>query len=668
MDIKILDSWLREFLKTKAAPEQIARDLSLTSQSVERVNRWDKDCLYEIEATTNRPDAFSVYGIARELSAILPRFGIKAKLLPIPGAEKEIPKVKKGLPLTVEIIESSLVPHFTALIFDQVTIKPSPDFVQKRLESAGIRSLNNVIDVSNYLMLELGQPMHTFDYDKIEGAKMIVRESKEGEKLVTLDGQERKLPAGTIVIEDGSGKIIDLCGIMGGKNSEVDEKTKRVLLFIQTYDPLRIRRSCQALGFRTEAASRFEKGIDPEGVLIAMKRAVELLHDWAGGKVGSKLFDIYPHPLKTKKVTLAKERLDRLMGVEIKLTEAKEILESLGFAVDLDAEDKSLTAAVPHWRYNDISLPEDLIEEVARIYGYQNLPNILPPLTAPQNFLPIFEWEKKAKEALKYWGFTEVSTYSMVGKDLLAKTRTEEEKHLKLANPLTEDLTYLRSSLIPSLLEVVNKNQEEDEIKIFEMANIYLPRGKESLPQENMTLTILRTKERFFEQKGFLEALLNEMGIFEYQFILKENTQSTQNLMEIHVRDCCVGILAEVAPDSLERFDIKTKVTVMDFDFGLLVKFATKNKVYIPISKFPPIIEDFSFIFPPGTAVGEAIRLIKAVSPLIKNVELLDSYENTRTFRVVYQSNEKNLTDKDIEPVREKIISALEKKNIELRK
>ena len=330
MNILIPDSWLKEHLKTKATVKQIGEYLSLCSQSVEKITKVDHDWLYDIEITTNRPDCFSVYGIARELAVILPRFGIPAKLSQLSIIHYPL-SISKGLPLGVKITKPSLCPRFTALIFDNVVVKSSPKIVQERLEKVGIRAINNVVDISNYLMLALGQPMHTFDYDKIKGHKMILRESAGGEKITTLDGQIRPLPDGTIIIEDGKGRIIDLCGIMGGENSQVDKKTKKVLLFVQTYDPAKIRQACQKLAFRTDAASRFEKGVDPEGVMIAMEKAMVMFEENCGAKIASNLINIYPHPPKAKKIILSQSKLNQVMGIEIKLVEAKKILDSLGF-------------------------------------------------------------------------------------------------------------------------------------------------------------------------------------------------------------------------------------------------------------------------------------------------------------------------------------------------
>jgi len=654
MNIQISDSWLREFLETKATPSQIAEYLSLCSQSVEKLIKDGEETVYDIEITTNRPDCLSVYGIGRELSAILPRFEIKAKLKEVPTAK--IPKIITGLPLQVKISKTELCPRFTALIFDNITIKPSPSFVQKRLENSGIRALNNVIDISNYLMLELGQPMHTFDYDKILKHKMFLREAKEGEEIITLDGQKRALEEGIIIIEDGEGRIVDLCGIMGAKNSETDENTKRVLLFIQTYDPMRIRRACQVLGFHTEAAARFEKGIDPEGVSLAMERATLLFKEWCGGKVGSKLIDIYPSPPKTKSISVTKTKIDNLMGTDIKLTEAKEFLDNLGFKTKIDAKKTSLVSTVPHWRNADIDISEDIIEEIARVYGYHNLPDILPPLTT-LNFQKDdrFEWENKIKTALKYWGFTETVNYSMVGKNLIHNPAD----HLKISNPLIEDLLYLRTSLIPSLLEVIGKNPAEEETNIFELANIYLPGGKDELPLEIMTLTLAVAGEsKYLKIKGVLEVLLKELGIEKFT-IQPEEFPNLNHGAKILVGETNIGIMGEVVPSELTRFNINQKVTILNIQLERLIPFAAPVKKFTPLPKYPPIIEDLSFIFPPETYIGPVIEEIKKTTDLIKSVELLDTYQDTKTFRITYQSSKRNLTDREIKKPREKIISFL---------
>lgn len=677
MNILIPDSWLREHLETKATPKQIAGYLSLCSQSVEKTTKVGDDWVYEIEITTNRPDCLSVYGIARELTAILPRFGINARLQAININNKpslflrnKAPVVKNPLPLEVKITQPSLCPRFTAIIFDNITVKPSPKIVQKRLTRSGIRALNSVVDISNYLMLELGQPMHTFDYDKIREAKMLLRESEQGEKIVTLDGVTRKLPQGAIVIEDGEGRTIDLCGIMGGENSAVDKNTKRVLLFVQTYDPIKIRQTCQGLGFRTEASSRFEKSVDPEGVFPAMQKAITSFEKNCQAKPASKLIDIYPHPPEQKSITLTQEKLNQVMGVKINLAEAKEILEALGFITRLKSQDLKLTAKVPHWRNGDVAIPEDLAEEIARIYGYQNLPSRLPTGDFPQ---PIpgktFYWEEKVKDALKNWGFTEVYTYSMHSKKLIEKTGLDLEKCLQISNPLTKELEYMRTSLIPSLLQIIALNQDNfDRIKVFELANIYLKSPK--LPEEKPILIgAITGKDKFLEIKGVVETLLEELGMNEclleplsgphaHDFPLWHQARTAL----ISKNGELLGILGEVHSQILENFGIANPVAIFNLDMALLARFATSEKKYQPPPKYPPIIEDLAFVVPPQTPVGEIIQYIKQQNPLIQYIKLLDSFDQTRTFRIVYQHPERNLTDKEVREIRKRIIQSLGRK------
>lgn len=667
MNILIPDSWLREHLKTKATPKQIANYLTLCSQTVEKISQARGDSVYEIEITTNRSDCLSVYGIARELNAILPQFGIKAELKELAESKKEIPQVKKGLPLKVKISKPSLCPRFTALIFENIIIKPSPKIVQARLEKAGVRALNNVIDISNYLMLELGQPMHTFDYDKIKKATMILREAKKGEKIVTLDKETRTLPTGAIVIEDGAGRIIDLCGIMGGANSEVDEKTKRVLLFVQTYDPMKIRRTCQALAFRTEAASRFEKGVDPEGVILAMKKAMVMFEKNCGAKVANELIDIYPSPQKEKTVKLDINQAEKLIGVKITKQKITNILESLGFSLVTDHQ-SLITFSVPHWRYEDVSFPEDLIEEIARIYGYYQLPSNLPQGEIPlQIKSPIFEWESQLKNALKNWSLTEVMSYSMVSQTQLEKTEIEPKESIKINNPLTEDFVYMQPSLIPSLLTVVSENNQE-KIAVFELANVYLYQSDDKLPDEAPMLTGLLTDEKFYQAKGVVESILTTMGINNYQFEPYHLKQTFYGKVfhpartaEIMVKNNSLGVVGEISPHVLARFGIKGRVVVFDLDFRELTKHASKAKKYTPIPKYPAIVEDLTFVVSQRTLVGEMMEEIKKVSRLVVRLELLDSFKNTRTFRITYQSPKKTLTDKEVEKVRKKIISKLTK-------
>src|SRR3972149_7355431 len=346
MNISIPHSWLKEFLITEAGPQKIAECLSLCGPSVERVERVDRDWIYDIEVTTNRVDMMSVLGIAREAAAILPRFGIKAKLHRPTRSLLEVDQ-SGSFPLEVKV-DPKLCPRFTAVVINNVTVKASPKKIQDYLEKSKVRSLNNVVDISNYLMRLYGQPVHTFDFDKIKD-KMILRLSKPGEMITTLDGKTFTLPGGDIVIEDGGKRLIDLCGIMGGQNSAVDANTKNVLLFVQSYSPKHIRTTSMTLGQRSEAAQIFEKQPDPEQVLPVLLKGIQLFKQLSGGKPESKIIDLYPHPLRQKTVSAPLQLIKDRLGVEISQSEVDKILKSLGFA----------NGRVPSWRASDITIPED---------------------------------------------------------------------------------------------------------------------------------------------------------------------------------------------------------------------------------------------------------------------------------------------------------------------
>lgn len=658
MNILVPDSWLRQHLKTKASVKQIAGYLSLSSQSVEKTTKIGNDWVYDIEITTNRPDCLAIYGIARELAAILPRYSLPAKLkkLVLP----EIPQPAKSLPLDVKITKASLCPRFTAIILNNIKVKPSPKIIRDRLVKAGVRPLNNVVDISNYLMLELGQPMHTFDYDKIKGAKMILRQSKPGESIVTLDGVKRGLPVGSMIIEDGEGRIIDLCGAMGGENSAVDNNTTRVLLFAQTYDPLVVRHVCQKLNFRTEASARFEKGVDPEGVTLTIKKAILMFKQNCGAKIASQLIDIYSRFVQTKIIEIDFRLIEQQLGVEIPEKEVIKILESLGFNV------KGESVIVPHWRHDDINIAEDLVEEVARIYGYHQLPSLLLTGDFPQAFSGSFVWEEKTKDLLKNWGFVETYTYSLQSTELMEKTGLDPGKCLQLKNPLNQELEHLRTSLIPSLLQVIADNQAHvPEIKIFELANIYLPR-KDQLPEEKLILVgALSGKNKFYQAKGSVEVILNELGIKNFQFSKLDDQLSLWHPARtalIMQGKKLLGVVGEIQPQILTNFEIKNRLTVFNLDASLIFKLASNKKTYIPVPKYPPIIEDLCFVVPAQTPVGELIRLIEKANLLIQKVELIDSFQDQRTFRITYQDESRTLTEKEVEKIRKKIIKEVKTK------
>ncbi len=645
MDIKILDSWLREHLETNAKPKDIAKAMSLTSASIERVEPYGSDFVYSAEITTNRVDMASVCGVAREAATVLPHFGFSAKVLPLKlTAVKN--ENKENVPLTIKVDEK-LVNRICGVVLE-VKKGESPQFIKERLEAAGIRSLNNLIDVTNYVMLEIGHPSHAFDYDRLKHHTLIIRESKKGETIVTLDKKQHTLPGGDIVADNGEGEIVDLLGVMGTDNSVVTDKTTRILFFFDNNDPWRIRKTSMGLAIRTEAAALNEKGVDPELALEALQRGVALYKEIADAKIISDVVDIYPHKPAVHIIKVTSATMQRIIGVEVPLKTSVSILESLGFATNASGD--TLMVTVPTWRERDVEIEEDVVEEVARIYGYHNIPTALPPFTQAlpyhQNQNP-FYWETRMKEALKDWGLTEVYTYSMVSETMFEGPL---ENAITLKNPLDMDHVYLRKTLTPSLLQVIAENKSYDSVQIFEIANTYHKR-KNDLPEEIRKLGIvLKGKsETFYHAKGLVEAVTEEMGIRHVTF-----------------RDTEVGgIGASVYRDNTHIGDIEVmdeQLVTIEINFDELLAHANMKKTFTPLPKYPPVTEDISLVVENNVKTGDIMDAVKKTNPLIKDVELLDIYGNTRTFHIVYLDRTKNLTTEEVGKVREEIIDNLSKK------
>lgn len=635
-----MDSWLREFLDTKASAQEIARELSLASVSVERVEQVDGDKIYDIEVTTNRPDLMSHIGIAKEAAAALSEQGIPAKFTPpqIPNP----PQASISFPIEIKN-DPKLVNRIMAVVIE-VKIRESPKQIKERLEASGIRSLNNIVDVTNYVMREVGHPCHVFDFDLL-GKQMIIRESRPGEIIKTLDGKEYRLLGKDIVADNGEGEIIDLLGVMGTANSVVQKTTKRILFFLDNNNPQKIRQTSMNLGIRSEAAIINEKGVDPQLLDVAFARGVELYQQIANGKVVSKTLDIYPNKPSKRTIKISLEKISSVVGLDLSPSKSIDILEKLGFGVK--KTNNSLEVLVPTIRANEVLIDEDIIEEIARIYGYHKLPSVIPNfLTNKQaTFVNNFYFEQKAKSALKYWGFTEVYTYSLISEDLYDGPI---EKAVKLKNPLSVDMAYLRNSLIPSLLEVVDSNKTRDVVKIFELANTYHKRPN-NLPEEKLTLAGVLKKigVSFYEIKGLIETLFDELGIKNYKFRNRPEPGA-----EVLIGKENVGYI-EILNQNLIDFEL---------NFDAFLKSASNKKAYKPLAKFPPVFEDITFVLDEGVLTEDVREEISLQSFLIREVSLKDTFENARTFHVIYQAEDRNLNNADVSGIRDQIIKAVVEK------
>lgn len=641
MNIKLLDSWIKDYLKTDVKPKDFAEKLSLTSVSIERIEKFGNDYVYDIEITTNRPDLASAVGIAREASAVLPQFGIKASFTPSTITKPKTPKEKVELKIKND---HKLVNRLCTVVMD-VKIGESPKYIKDRLEASGIRSHNNLIDITNYIMRGLGHPTHVMDYDRVNSKVLTIKEAKKGDKITTLDEKEIELPGGDIIAVDENDQIIDLLGVMGLNNSVVTNDTKRILFFVNNNEPHHVRRTSMNTAIRTEAAVLNEKGIDPELTGDAFYYGIKLFEELANGKIVSEIIDLYPNKYKETKVSVTEEKINSVIGVKIPLKKSAEILEKLGFKIQISAN--QIIATVPSFRSLDITIPEDLVEEIARVYGYHNIPSILPPVTVGELTRrendPFF-WEKKAKEALKYWGYTEIYTYSMVGENMIDEAL---DNAVKIKNPLTEDMAYMRLSLVPRMLQVVNENKNRESLLLFEIANVYR-KNEKSLPSEirNLGIIIKKPKASYYEAKGLLEQLTTDLGIKKISF---KSVDKTNREIEVKIGGQILGEI-EIVDENL--IDI-------ELNFEKLISHATLKKTFTPLAKYPPIIEDISFIISEDIPTESIIEVIEKQDSLIREVTMLDRYENSRTFHILYQDKSKNLTQLDVTEIREKIIKAV---------
>ncbi|OGG10289.1 hypothetical protein A2699_00145 [Candidatus Gottesmanbacteria bacterium RIFCSPHIGHO2_01_FULL_43_15] len=699
MNILIPDSWLREFLETAATPKQIKEYLSLCGPSIERINEVSGETIYDVEVTTNRPDSMSVFGVAREAAAILPRFEIAAKLANDPyhkSLDARRYTLDASLKLNIQT-DPILNPRWVSVVIDNVTVKPSPDWLQKKIELTGIRSLNNIVDITNYFLRAYGQPVHAFDFAEIkpnaEGIPtMILRASQKGEKLTTLDGKTHSLPGGDIVIEDGAGRLIDLCGIRGAENSSIKSITKTIVLFMQTYDPVRIRKTSMALALRTEAATLFEKGLDEELVLPTMLDGMEMVKKLAGGEAASQIYDIYPKPYAPYQVSVDRKKVDAYIGKKLSNQEIKEILTPLGLEVAFNKavipaqagirnkkadphfrEDDNMVVTVPSFR-RDIKIDVDIIEEIARLYGYHNvtptLPDTPPPFSEPNKSL---QWEEDIKIRLRDWGFTETYTYSMISEELMDIFGLDKSKAFKISNPLSSEWVYMRPSLWPSILNCVKQNLNLHPcFKIFELSMRYVF-NPDDLPYENPTILICWTGERFLEAKGVAESILDLFGISTNDVILnsfqdprKIPDQVRNDVLknwydDRHLSFGDFGSLGLVNSQLLTKLEIKTPITVLELEFAQLVKSAQTTKKYQPIPKYPPVIEDMTFVLPAKTPLGEIIAAIKNQSPLVYEVQLITEYQDTATFRIHYLNPDKQITDSEVIALRTQLKEMVDK-------
>lgn len=627
------------------------------------------DAVYDIEVTTNRPDALGIVGLAREAVA-----ATGGEFL---WTDPELPRFKiQDSAFKVAIQAKKLCPRYFGIRINGVRVGESDPVIKERLVSAGLRPINSVVDITNYVMLELGQPMHAFDADKLAGGRIVVREARDGEELVALDGTTCALKKGMLVIADAE-KPVAVAGIMGGLHSGVTAETKNIVLEAASFDSTSVRRTGRALNLRTDAVMRFEKNL-PQGLVgPSAARAAELVLKYCGGEIVASA-DVVAVKEKLPKLSVAPKMLSAKIGVELKAPEIKNYLSSLGFKVT--GTTAKLSVGVPYWRAGDITIPEDLVEEVARLYGYHNLPSLLPPGTlageAPDK---IFAVERSIRSALVSAGANDLVSTSLVGADLLKKSGEAEEPVARISNPLTTDLEFLRPSHRGRLLELVRNNEKAFASgSAFEIGNVFVPDVEaDELPLEVLSLGIVAwgasdKGQIFFQLKGLVEraGASQNIELGWGKDFPKNSFWHPARSASVHLGAKVIGVCGELSPEALRNAGIESRAGLCLVDLRELSLAAKPNRDYKSLSDFPPVRRDLAFVLDRKAENESVITAIKAVDPLVAIVELFDHYEGkgieagqkSLAYHLTYQSYSRTLTAEEVDLLQEKISRMLEHK------
>lgn len=682
--MKFSYNWLKDYFSSLPDPKEVADLFINHSFEVEEVKKERNDAVLDVAILSNRADCFSHLGLARELSAIL-----KRKLI-YPNIKKLLKSEDKSSNFKIKVENSDFCPRYSAILIKDVEVKKSPKFIQERLRACGLQPVNNIVDATNYVMLEIGQPLHAFDFDKIKGTTktIFVRKAKKGEKITLLDNKNYILTPEILLIADSEGPL-GIAGIKGGKRAEISRKTRTILIESANFNPVTIRKGSQKLKLRTDASLRFEHGLDPNLTLSALERLSFLLLEVAGGKI-IDFIDFYPKPLKPWRIKLVFEKAEKLTGLKIPKKKIVGILEDLGLKT-IKKTKNFVLIEVPTFR-QDLRIPEDLIEEVVRIYGLEKIP-ATPPLIyskAVDRNKNLY-WQDRIRDFLKLLKFSEVFTYSFISQKQKEFYKYTDHLLVELENPLSSEYQYLRPSLIPNLLEAVKKNfRYFDRFQIFEIGKIFKP-DRKKVKEESVLGLVLADKNKRMEVedfrlfKGLVEAFLQELGITDYLFdetapLIEERVifWHPQRLASIKIGEERVGLIGEVHPFLIKDFSLKGTIMIAEFNLEKLIKKAREEQNFQPISPYPSALRDISVLVPLKTRIEEVIREInKLGGRLVRDVDLFDLYRGENipegrqslAFRIVFQAEDRTLTSEEIDRLMKKIIEGLEKnKNWQVRK
>ena len=662
--------WLQELTGTKSTAQQLQERLTMVGLAIDAVESNTSDSVLDVEVPSNRPDCLSHIGIAREITAS------ESGQLRLP--EITTPKTEGRAEefTSVEIKDPDLCPRYAARLVRGVKIGPSPDWLVKRLEAIGQRSINNVADITNYVLHEVGQPLHAFDFAHLRDKKIIVRRATAGEKLKTLDGVERELQPDMLVIADAE-RPVALAGIMGGEESEISSTTTEVLIESAYFDPNSVRLTARALGMDTEASRRFERGADCEGVLRAQDRCVQLICEIAGGVATENAIDVYPNPVVPRVITVRTKRVEDLTSLKVETRDVDRILTGLGFEKKNESDD-ALTFAVPSWRV-DVEQEEDLVEEVARHTGYQNIKSELPPSNMSGEYQPTEVKQRLLRRTLNDFGYDEAINFSFIHKqegiDLIPVFAARQGEDVEVSNPIIEGAAFMRPTLISGLLDSLkhNLNHGIRDVRLFEIGRVFGGSHGGDLPEERLALGMIATggatdenvaqaprELDLFDLKGAFEAALDSMNISPLTF---KNSSAAHLRMgqagEILLSNgTAIGTFGRLAENVASSYKFRQPVYVLEMDLSALFAVPEKTVQYSRLPKYPSVVRDLTLLLSRDVTFA---ALTKAVTDQnvadCRNVNLVGTYDGPNippgkrsiTLRIEYRSDDRTLRDDEVE-------------------
>lgn len=667
--MKISINWLKDYVAVGIPAEKLAHRLTMAGMEVEKIESLDGDTVLEMEITPNRPDCLNVLGIARETAAALNR-------------KLKIPKVRKPRhprqTVPIEILDREGCSRYIGTVIKNIRVAPAPEDLQKKLRAVGVRPVNNIVDITNFCLFETGQPMHAFDYDKLAGGCIIVRRARAGEKITTIDGEERVLDPGVLIIADAK-RPVAIAGVMGGKDTEVTAATQTILLESAYFQPSLVRRGARICGVSSESSYRFERGVDILTVESAAVRAVELILKTASGSVAGRS-DIFLNKRKIEhpSISITREQVHRFLGTDLTTSRCKTILKNLGFQVKVEKR-QVLTVIPPSFRC-DIKAPVDVMEEIARIHGYDQIPSTVPPIKISDAVQgPQRDLKKDVRDILRADGFSETILYSLTSRRDLDRSGCSGWPAVAVKNPISQDQELMRPAVLPCFLPVVrgNFNRGQKDLRLFEIGKVYGP------GHERETLALVMSGQRsmdwraaekrtvdFFDLKGAVLPVLRRFGVFDFELEqAPEGGFAPGEGVKLVDGKTCFGVMGRIHPDVLAGWDIKSlDVYFAQLDLAGLLERVLPTRRMRPVSPFPAVTRDISLAVAHGISYQNVRSVVLAHGPeWLAEVNFVEEYLGEKipagqrglVFSLVYQSGERTLTEEEVSRAHSRICQRL---------